>query len=372
MSKLVKFIDPNNSSFYTTVRQRVDTYFAQKQISKKANGEMFFKTYLFLGVAFLLVTGILSGYFSVWVMFGMAAVLGAFKAFIGFNVGHDGIHGSYSENAYVNYWIGLSFNIIGANSDVWRVTHNIVHHTYTNIPGHDEDIAVAPGLIRLQPEDKLNFWMRYQHIYAFFLYGFTSLMWVFRKDYVKFFQKRIGFYDNSKHTTLEYFNLFFFKFLYYFIFIFLPLFLLPITWWQFLIGFVVMHFVESLVLGLVFQMAHVVEGVDYPMPNDQGDIENAWAIHQLQTTANFAPKSFWARFLCGGLNFQIEHHLFPKVCHVHYPAISGIVKETAQEYGLSYHCNTTFFSALQSHYRMLRRLGREAWQAQYAEGKEIT
>ncbi|MCC5943600.1 MAG: acyl-CoA desaturase [Bernardetiaceae bacterium] len=366
MQNTVKFTDrsPEKALFYQTVKKRVDEYFRTNNLSKNANTEMVLKTVLFLGGAVVLYSLIMSGNFGLWTMLGLAMLLGAFKAFIGFNVSHDATHGSYSKHDSINNLLALTFNLAGANADVWRVTHNTVHHMYTNIPGHDEDIEVAPGLVRLSTEDKLTPIMRYQHYYAFLLYGLASISWVFRKDYIKFFKPRIGAYDNSKHTALQVFNLFFFKALYYTLFIVLPLVFLPITWWQFIIGFVAMHLIEGWVLGLVFQLAHVVEGTDFPMPNDKGNIEENWAIHQMHTTANFARTNRVANFLCGGLNFQIEHHLFPKVCHVHYTALSKIVKKTAEEFNVPYIDNPTFIGALKSHYNCLKAFGKEALEAQ--------
>ncbi|RDC62958.1 Acyl-CoA 6-desaturase [Adhaeribacter pallidiroseus] len=149
-------------------------------------------------------------------------------------------------------------------------------------------------------------------------------------------------------------------------FIALPLLVLDITWWQFVMGFIGMHLAEGLTMGLVFQLAHVVEGTDFPLPNDQGNIEEAWADHQMRTTANFATNSKLAGFLLGGLNRQIEHHLFPKVCHIHYPIISKIVKQTALEFDLPYIESPTFVAALKSHYRMLKKFGLEAYKKQSA------
>jgi linoleoyl-CoA desaturase len=360
MSSKVRFVDSKQSEFFATVKQRVDAYFKDKNLSKNANSLMYFKTAFYLG-GFLLFYGlIMSNQFAPLTMLYFAIGLGMFAAFIGFNICHDAIHGGYSANPTVNKTFSYLFNLIGANAYVWSITHNVVHHTYTNMPGHDEDIEVAPGLLRLSPEDKINKIQKYQHFYAFLLYGFASLSWVFRKDYVKFFQKKIGNMDNTKHPKGEVFRLFFFKGLYYTVFIILPLIVLTeITWWQFIIGFVVMHFAEGLVLGLVFQLAHVVEGTAFPYVNDQGNIEEAWAVHQMQTTANFARKSFMATWLCGGLNMQVEHHLFPKVCHIHYPNISEIVKRTAEEFNVPYIENKTFLGALRSHYKMLKKFGIE-------------
>jgi linoleoyl-CoA desaturase len=363
MTQKLKFINTNQSAFYATARKRVDIYFKENGISKAANGLMWFKAAFFTLSYFTLYGLILSGWFGAWAMLGMAIGLGIFSAFIGFNICHDAIHGAFSKNGKINKAFSSLFYLIGANPYLWDISHNIVHHTYTNIPGHDEDIEVAPGLIRLDESEKINKIQRYQHIYAFLLYGLASLSWVLRKDYVKFFQKQIGQYS-TQHPKKEYFNLFFFKFLYYFLFIAVPLMVLPLTWWQVAIGFILMHLAEGFVLGLVFQLAHVVEGTDFPVPNEEGNVEEAWAEHQMRTTANFSPNSPLASFLLGGLNRQIEHHLFPKICHVHYPAIAGIVKETAKEFNLPYLENPTFFGALQSHYRTLRKLGKEAYEEQ--------
>jgi linoleoyl-CoA desaturase len=320
---------------------------------------MIFKTVFFLGGMAFLYGLILSNQFAPWTMLLLSILLGMFAAFNGFNVCHDAIHGAYSSNKKVNKVLGMVFNILGANAYVWSITHNVVHHTYTNIPGHDEDIEVAPGLIRLSPEEEHKSIMKYQKYYAFILYGLASLSWVFRKDYKKFFQPKIGNYDNSKHPKMEYFNLFFFKIVHYTLFIIIPLMVLDVTWWQFIIGFLAFHFAQGLVLGLVFQLAHVVEETIFPIPNYEGNIEEAWAIHQMQTTANFARKSWLANFLCGGLNFQVEHHLFPQICHIHYRAISPIVKETAVEFNLPYNDNPTFMGALKSHYVMLEKFGQK-------------
>lgn len=361
MSHKVKFVNKNKSEFFATTRKRVEAYFKENNIPKSATRLMWAKTVFFL-VGFLsLYLLILSGWFGAWGMLSLTIALGAFAAFIGFNICHDAIHGSFSGNSKVNKGLSYFFYLVGANPYLWNISHNIVHHTYTNIPGHDEDIEVAPGLIRLDEREKVNRVQRFQHLYAFWLYGLASLSWVLRKDYVKFFQKQIG-QHRAQHPKKEYFNLFFYKLLHYFLFIGMPIIVLNLAWWQAVVGFIVLHLAEGMVMGLVFQLAHVVEGTDFPVPNAQGNVEEAWAEHQLRTTANFAPDSAVASFLLGGLNRQIEHHLFPKVCHVHYPVISKIVKQTAREFDLPYLESPTFFLALQSHYRTLRRLGKEAYQ----------
>lgn len=360
MTKKVKFTNINKSTFYATLRKRVDQHFEEQDLSIHANTAMWFKAVFFLGTFICLYLLILLGNFSPLIMLSLAVFLGVFGAFVGFNICHDAIHKAFSDKPIINQIFSFLFSLIGASAYVWSICHNVVHHTYTNIAGHDEDIDVAPGLIRFSDEEPVNKIQRYQHIYAFGLYSLAMLSWVFRKDYKKFFQTKIGS-QVANHPKIEYFKLFFFKFIYYFLFIILPLIVLNVTWWQFLIGFLAMQFAQGLVLGLVFQLAHVVEGTSFPLPNDDGNIEEAWAAHQMMTTANFAVDSRIAGFFCGGLNRQVEHHLFPKICHIHYPAIGKIVKETALEFNLPYIENPTFMSALASHYRMLKKLGKEAY-----------
>ena len=250
----VKFKDTNRSQFYPTVRKRVEAYFSQRALSPHANSAMWAKASFFLVGYGLLYSLIISNHFSTWPMLGMAIGLGMFAAFIGFNVSHDGLHGAFSDHSWVNKLLGNSFYLLGANPYVWKITHNIVHHTYTNIPGHDEDIELAPGLVRLDPQEELRPWHRYQQWYTFPLYALASLSWVFRKDYVKFFKSRIGPHDNSSHPRSEYVKLFGSKAIYYFFFLVLPFLVLDLAWWQILLGFILMHLAEGLTLGLVFQL----------------------------------------------------------------------------------------------------------------------
>lgn len=360
MKKKIKFTNVEQSTFYVTVRKRVDAYFTDNDISIHANPAMWFKTIFFMAGMLAIYLMILLGGFHAGINLVLCALLGMFGAFVGFNVCHDAIHKAYSSNARVNQVFSFVFNLIGASPYVWNICHNIVHHTYTNIAGHDEDIDVAPGLIRFSEAETVNKVQSYQHYYAFVLYSFAMLSWVFRKDYKKFFQKKIGEHV-ANHPKIEYFKLFFYKAIYYFLFIGLPLLVMDITWWQFLTGFLVMQFAQGLVLGLVFQLAHVVEGTSFPFPNEDGNIEEAWAVHQLQTTANFGVDCKVTSFLCGGLNRQVEHHLFPKICHIHYPAIGAIVKQTAADFNLEYIESSSFGTALVSHYKTLRRLGKETY-----------
>jgi len=356
MACKLKFNNSTKSQFFAETRSRVDDYFTGQKLSRHANSGMWTKTIIFMTLFLGLYGLLLSGFFAGPVLLIFCVLLGMVSAFVGFNICHDAIHGSYSSNKTTNEIFSLIFHLVGANPYVWNITHNVVHHTYTNIPGHDEDIDVAPGLIRVSTEQPLNRLHRFQHWYAFPLYSLASISWVFRKDYKKFFQAKVGETVN-KHPRKEYFNLFFYKLLYLFLFIALPIFVLDAAWWQILLGFLLMHFAQGLTMGLVFQLAHVVEGTEFPTPDATGNMEEAWAEHQMRTTANFAGDCPVAAFFLGGLNRQIEHHLFPKVCHIHYGKIGAIVKQTALEFNIPYIENRTFGDAMRSHLRMLKRFG---------------
>jgi linoleoyl-CoA desaturase len=238
-------------------------------------------------------------------------------------------------------------DLAGGSSYLWRITHNIIHHTYTNIHGTDEDLAVSP-LLRLSPHAPRSWYHRFQHLYAFALYGMTTLFWAFVKDYKYLLAKDLGPYADKKHAPMDILGLFLGKAVFYTWSILLPFLLLPYAWW---------HVAAGVTLGIVFQLAHVVEETSHPVPTTAGPMPDGWAAHEMYTTANFAPGNRLLGWYVGGLNFQVEHHLFPRVCSIHYPTISLIVKRVAEEHGLPYHSHPTFLGAVRSHLRTLRRFG---------------
>jgi linoleoyl-CoA desaturase len=213
--------------------------------------------------------------------------------------------------------------------------------------------------IRLSPSAELKPYHRYQHIYTFFLYSLATLSWLFSKDYVKFFENKVGNFSNRKHPKEEYFYLFFYKACCYTIFLVIPILVLDHPWYYTVAGFILCHLVAGFYLAIVFALAHEVEDVHFPLPQMNGTVENEWLMHQLYTTANFCTGSQVAAFLTGGLNQQVEHHLFPNICTIHYPALAKIVQETAREFNLPYYDKPSFLSALKSHYTFLKKMGRE-------------
>ncbi|MEM9920161.1 MAG: acyl-CoA desaturase, partial [Bacteroidota bacterium] len=356
---MISFDRTDANAFYKELRRRIDHYFESNDFSVKGNRKMLFKATLFLSIYILLYCFLLTGWYNgLWVFFGIWIGLGFVSMFAGLNIGHDAVHGAFSENRRVNFVMGHIFNFIGANDYMWDLIHNKVHHNFTNIDGHDLDINHTP-LVRMSPHQPLWFIHRYQHIYTFFLYALTTIEFAFAKDYYMFFRKKLGPLE-VKHTSWQWLRLLFFKLLYYTLFLVLPTVLLDYSFWQVLLGFLMMHLVAGFILSIIFNTAHLVEDVDYPLPDDHGQMEHSWAIHQLYTTVNYATENWWVNFFFGGLNFQVEHHLFPHICHIHYPEIAPIVRQTCQEYGLPYFENPGFFQNLRSHARHLRNLGRPA------------
>jgi linoleoyl-CoA desaturase len=358
MKSTIKFINHDQSVFFSTLRKRVNQYFKENNISRFGNQEMVIKSITLLGVYLLSYLLILILPVSAWFLLPFALLMGISKAGIGMSVMHDALHGSYSKKAPVNKFLGYSIYLLGANAIVWKVHHNVFHHTYTNIHGLDEDID-NKAIIRLSHQAPLKWFHRYQHIYAFMLYGFLTIL-LFFSDFVKIvkFYRLGAVKERQLSPDKEYMKLIGLKLLYLFFMLVLPVLITSLLWWQVLLGFLLIHLTAGYILGIIFQMAHIVEGAHQPMPNEAGEIENAWAIHQLQTTANFARNSQVLNWYIGGLNYQIEHHLFPNICHVHYTKISNIVEKTAEEFHLPYNVKPTFMNALVSHVRTLKTLGR--------------
>ncbi len=352
----ITFNNRISREFSKAVKQRVNQYFEENELSRHANFEMVLKTVLLITIYLGSYALIMSGQLSLAAMWFLTFIMGIGMAGIGFSVSHDALHGAYSSNNSVNRVLGFSFDLLGANGYIWKITHNIIHHTYTNIHGHDEDLEVAE-FIRLSPHSEYKMIHRFQHILAFFAYSMATLFWVFIKDYKNFLKPNIGPYNNKNHPLSEWIILIITKGIYYTYMLILPLVLLNITWIHLLIGFVTLHLTAGLILGIIFQLAHVVEETDHPLPDEDNMIDEHWMIHEMVTTNNFARKNKALCWFVGGLNFQIEHHLFPKVCSIHYPAISHIVEKTAAEYNIPYNQHDTFFEAIASHYRTLKKFG---------------
>ena len=350
--------NPETTSFFATLRKNVDNYFKENNISRHYNKTVVIKTIALLSAyiipfVFLLIfqPGLLIA-IPLWVLMGFAI------AGIGMCVMHDGNHGAFSSNRKVNFIMGHSLSLLGGSVFNWKLQHNVLHHTYTNIPSMDDDIDTKL-MMRFSPTTKVRWFHKLQFIYAFLFYGILTIYWVTFKDIVQFVRyTREGVNkNNTKENIVLLLKILFGKICYYGVFVFLPLYILGMAALPFLFGFVLMLFISGIILSVIFQLAHMVEETQFPTPNENNTIENCWAIHQLATTANFSRKSKIISWYVGGLNFQIEHHLFPSICHVHYPHIAPIVKNTALQFGIPYLEHETFWKAFKSHIRSLQKLG---------------
>jgi linoleoyl-CoA desaturase len=356
--EVVKFNLKNQPEFFKELQGRVNRYFKEKKISKYANFNMKFKTGFMLCLYFsplvLMLTGVVS---TLWPIIIMWIIMGFGMAGVGLSIMHDANHGSYSRSKKVNTILGNLIHFIGGYKVNWKIQHNVLHHSFTNIDGFDDDIKFA--MMRFSPNQKRKSFHRFQMFYAPFFYGFMTMYWLTSKDFqqlIKYNKKNLL---ASQGTTLtkSIWILILNKIWYLALMLALPIIFIDIAWWQTVIGFLSMHYICGLTLAMVFQSAHVLEDTHFYKADENGSVENNWAIHQMKTTANFAQKSRIFSWYIGALNYQIEHHLFPNICHIHYKRISKIVKETAKEFDVPYYQNSSFLSALKSHFKFLHQLG---------------
>ncbi|WP_246223665.1 fatty acid desaturase family protein [Fulvivirga kasyanovii] len=340
------------------MKNRVNDYFKTNNLSKYGNGSMVTKTIFMLSLFFVPLIIVNIGFItSLWALFFMYILSGLGMAGIGMGVMHDAIHGSYSKNRKVNKYMVYTLNLIGANATIWKIQHNVLHHTYTNIDEADDDIS-APFFLRFSPHAKKYWLHKFQFIYIWFFYGLSTISWVTSKDFIKMRQYRKMGFIKQEEFRKEMLQVIGWKLLYYSYTLVLPIIMLSISPWLVVLAFITMHFVTGIAISLVFQTAHVMPTSEFPVPDENGLIANDWAIHQLATTSNFSPRSRVFSWFIGGLNYQVEHHLLPNICHVHYRKLSRIVAETAKEYGIPYHIKKTFVAAVWDHIKMLYQLGR--------------
>jgi linoleoyl-CoA desaturase len=347
-----------NNEFYQSLKTAVDEYFEKQHKKKTGDWRLFSKT-------IILVTAAVTGY--VLLMFFklpalpallICAAMGYLFACLGFNVMHDANHGSYCSKPKLNDLIGLSANALGASAFFWKQKHNILHHTYTNVDGLDDDIAKSP-IIRQCESQKWVPAHKVQHLYLLPVYSLSSIFWIFFMDFAKYFTGKIYTTEAWTMSTKNKIIFWITKLGYLSFYMVLPI----IKWGFFpwLAGFLIAHVAMGLTLSIVFQLAHVVENTEFEHVSldETKHIDEAWAIHELRTTSNFAMNSKLVSWFVGGLNFQVEHHLFPKVSHIHYPAISKIVQQKCKEYNLPYNYYPTMFQAVASHFRVMKSLGKK-------------
>jgi linoleoyl-CoA desaturase len=345
-----------NDRFRRELRQRIDQYFTSTGRSPRDCWQMYLKSAIVLGCLAMSYVLLVFAAPTWWIAVPLAAVLGLSLAAVGFNVQHDGGHRAYSKHKWVNQLAAMTLDLLGGSSYVWSRKHNSIHHSYTNITGQDDDINVG-FLGRLSPYQQRSKLHRIQHWYLWVLYGFLPIKWHLFDDFRDLVTGRMGGHPFPRPKGWDLVTLIGGKLAFFSLAFGLPLLLHP--WWIVLTFYGAASFVEGVVLSVIFQMAHCVEEAEFPLPRpDTGRMATAWAEHQVQTTVDFAPHNRLLSWYIGGLNFQIEHHLFPQICHVNYPALAPLVEQTCHEFGLRYSANPTFRAGVASHFRWLRRMGR--------------
>lgn len=345
--------------FIQELRRRVDAYFKETGKRMRDCPSMYFKTGIILGgfVATYLVLLLIAPPWFITIP--LAILMGAFMAGIGFNIQHDAGHRAYSNYQWVNKLMSMTLDLVGGSSYVWDWKHNSIHHTYPNIDGHDDDINI--GLLgRLAPQQKRLWFHRFQGIYLWLLYGFLAIKWHFIDDFYNVIRGRIGEHKIKRPRGKELAIFIGGKIAFFSIAFVIPMFFHPVL--DVLTIYAIAAISSGIVLSVVFQLAHCVDNAEFPAPTVTPEglerMGTDWAVHQVHTTVNFSRRNPVLRWFLGGLNFQIEHHLFSRICHIHYPDLSKIVEEVCHEFGVRYQAHKSFFSALASHYRWLVEMGR--------------
>lgn len=358
--EVIRFSRIDSAQFFKTLNKRVNSYFREKKIRKTGNWKLHIKTVIMFGLYLTPYFLMLSLDLPIWALLLLTAVTGVGMAGVGMNVMHDANHESYSNKKWVNKLMGSSIYLLAGNVYNWQVQHNVLHHTYTNIQGHDEDLD-AGRILRFSKHSEWKKYHKYQHWYFILLYGLLTFNWSITTDVKQMYRytKRKLSFGKFPNPILNWTTLAITKAIYFSVWIVIPILFFDIPWWYVPIGFFIMHYVAGLILSMVFQLAHITEEAVTVLPENGGTMKNTWAIHQLFTTVNFGTKNRIMNWFTGGLNHQVEHHIFPHISHVHYTKISKIVKQTAKEFNLPYYEYQTTRKAIISHFNHIRELGQE-------------
>jgi linoleoyl-CoA desaturase len=347
-----------SSGFSQTLLRKVEDYFQTQHLSKHANAAMVAKTILGFSLWISTYLWLMTDRWSSLQVVGIYVMHGSAQLYLAFNVAHDANHGAYSKSKRVNRVLGSAFDLVGVSSYMWRLMHNDAHHAFVNIRGADTTL-VSGHVFRFSPHERRRPFHRYQHLYAPLLYCLPTLDWVLAKDYRWLLSEtRFGNRKIVKHPLQELIFLFAAKAFYYTYMLVLPLCYLSAPWYSVVLGFVVMHLFLGFSIAVVFQPNHFAEGSGFPEPDASGQISNNYIQHIFDTTADYARGNPLATWVLGGLNLHVIHHMFPGICHVHYPALTEIVRSAAGEYGLTYRENKTLTGAFLAHLRWLKILGR--------------
>jgi linoleoyl-CoA desaturase len=341
--------------FQAEVRRRVDAFFRATGRRQRDCPQMYLKTAIILAWLASSYSLLVFVPMAWWLALPLTVLLGLAMAAVGFNIQHDGAHHAYSRHAWVNRLMATTIDLVGASSYFWHWKHDVFHHTYVNITGQDTDIDLG-GLARLSPHQRRRRVHRWQHYYMWLMYGLMTVRWQLYGDFRDLIAGRVVDHKVPRPRGWDLVVFLAGKAAFLALAFGVPMLFHPA--WVVLLFYLVASLVVGIVMSMVFQLAHCVGQADFPLPRPgTGRMDRPWAVHQVETTVNYARRSRVAAWLLGGLNFQIEHHLFPRVCHVNYPAIAGLVEETCREFGVRYAEHESVAAGLRSHVRWLRQMG---------------
>lgn len=343
--------------FYAELKDRVRELVDEPARARRARRRMYVKSVVVVLWA-VLSWGLLVFAAQTWWQAGLLALsLGLALAGVGFNITHDANHGSYSPYPRLNRALCWSLDAIGASSHVWRTKHNTAHHTFTNVSGADSDIDSMP-FARLAPDQPRRPYHRFQHVYMWFLYGLFAIKWHTAGDFRYLLDGRVGNVPLRWPRGRMLAGFWLGKAAFVTWTLVIPLLLHPV--WQVVVVFALVSFVLAFTLAVTFQLAHCLEEAEFTTVEAMAaDDPSEWARHQVETTVDFAPRNRVLAWYLGGLNFQVEHHLFSRVCHTHYPAMVPVVREVCDRHSVRYRSHVGLWPALVSHTRWLRRMGRK-------------
>jgi linoleoyl-CoA desaturase len=344
-----------DKEFLTELHRRVDEYFRSTGLPKKGGWRVYLKAAIILTCFFASYWMLLFVAQNIWQGLVFAILLALLTTAIGFNIQHDGGHRSFSEHLWVNRLAAMTMDMVGASSYVWHQKHSLLHHNYVNITGYDPDIDLS-GAGRLSPHQKWFWFYRWQHQYIWFLYGLLVMKWQLVADFRNLISGRIHRHRIPRPKGWDLLIFIIGKTIFFILAFGLPLLYHPL--WVVLFFYAVVVLLMGVPLSVVFQLPHCVGQADFPLPSeDTNQMKNSWAVHQDQVTLGFDRHSPIKTWLLGGLNFHLEHHLFPGVCHVNYPGLAGAVEETCRKFGVKYAEHRSFWTGLVEHYRWLRKMG---------------
>jgi linoleoyl-CoA desaturase len=328
------------------VNEMVSVLEPRRKIGIKAKAILFPAAYLAAYATVLLWGNNISILFTSYCLMGLLLVLNFL------NIIHEAVHGTLFNSKKINAWYIYFFDLLGANSFIFKVRHVRLHHNYPNVMGWDSDFEQS-DMARVFPHGDYAPMHKYQHIYLPLLYPMYLFNWLLIRDFKDFFNKNKLVWKVTTIPTIEYVKLFVFKALFIFYTLFLPKMVLGITWGEIISAFLIMMFTASIVSLVVLLSPHASLESEFPQPDVAGNMPTSWFRHQLMCTNDIKEDNSFTRVFMGCFNYHIAHHLFPSVNHVYYPEVTQVIEKFAKENDLPYR-KFPLATSLRNHYLLLK------------------